>query len=420
MSHEPSPARFHTLATGLILAFLTLVPAADRDRAEDTLVPVRGREVDGYLVRQDDSEIIFRVGTRDKVWEVDEVEEIRSPALLYNELAQRLRRAPLGDIDGAVQIAKWAEETGLEPEARYAWWRVLAFDWNHEEAHTALGSKSKSDGWRVRIDRKWLTREKFLERIVEWDTALEIATSFHEIRASALLEDSLAAVDATILTFDMLYREFGTLFDLPFPQKVMEVHLHGDTDSYPPMNRRSAYFRSSENRVVCDCSMWEGLSTLAHELMHQLLSNAYQMVDDGRGSAPGWFDEGLAEIAAAMVEVEANGLGGLLETERAQIWLRIHSQAEEPYELSRVLNFDQAQFHAVDGSELAYAQAFTLVLFLLEADEGTYVEGFRAFVASTFEGKGSGTHFQNAMDMKLDDLEERWIGYVQARAQGND
>ncbi|QDU69431.1 DUF1570 domain-containing protein [Engelhardtia mirabilis] len=420
MSHEPSPARFHALASGLVLALLTLLPAADRDRAEDTLVPVKGREVEGYLIHQGDREIIFRVGTRDRIWEVEDVEEVRSPALLYNELAQRLRRAPLGDVEGAVQIAKWAQEVGLEAEARYAWWRVLAFNWDNEEAHTALGSKSNSEGWRVRIDRKWLTREKFLERIVDWDTPFEIDLSFHEIRASSLLEDSLAAVDATVLTFDMLYREFGGLFELPFPQKVMEVHLHGDTESFPPMNRRAAYFRTAENRVVCDCSMWEGLSTLAHELMHQLLSNAYQMVDDGRGSPPGWFDEGLAEIAAALVEVEAHGLSSLLETERARIWLRIHAQAEEPYELSRVLNFDQAQFHAVDGSELAYAQAFTLVLFLLQADEGTYVEGFRAFVASTFEGKGSGTHFQNAMDMKLEDLEARWIGYVQARAQGDD
>lgn len=420
MPPDRSRARFHALASLGVLALLAVAPVADRDREEDVLVPTRGREVEGYLVRMDDEEVVFRVGTRDKVWERDEVEEIRAPALRYNELARRLREAPLGDVEGAVEIARWCAEVGMEAEARYAWWRVLAFDWNHEEAHAALGSKERKDGWNVRVDRKWLTREEFFERIVEWDTALAVDTSFHSIKSSALFEDSLASVDRTILTFDLLYREFGALFELAFPQKIMEIHLHGDSETFPPQNRRAAYFRGDENRVVCDCSMWEGAATLAHEVTHQVLANAYQMIDDGRGTAPGWLDEGLAEVAAALIEADLSSVDDLLGTDRAKAHLRIHAGAEDPYDLSRVLNFDTPQFHSVDGADLAYAQAFTLVLFLLDAEEGGYVERFKDFVALTFEGKKSGTHFQKALDADLDELEQRWIGYVQARANRND
>jgi hypothetical protein len=406
-------ARRAGLCLGLGLVFFP----GDRDRAPDELVPARGKPLEGFLVRMDDEQVQFRVGTRDRVFERTEVELVRSPLLLYDDLADWLKRSPAGDVESAEQLSRWCGEAGLAPEAQFGWWRVLAYDWNNAEAHEALGSRRRNESFEVRIDRRWYDQRELYERIASWDQALELDLSLYRVRSSARLEDTLDAAAALVRGFALLYAQFGELFDLPYPREFLQVHLHGDPESFPTLNRRKAYFDPAENRIVADTSGWGGLGTLVHEVSHQLLANAYTMVDDNRGAAPAWLDEGLAEYLAATYEAEVAKLEDWHTAPRALDHLRVHAKAEKKFSIRQVMVGTSDQFHGVGGSSLAYAQAFTLVLFCLEAEDGAFRDRFRAFCRGTFDGKLSATDFEAAMELDLDEIERRWEEFVAARAE---
>ncbi|MHC4261635.1 MAG: DUF1570 domain-containing protein [Planctomycetota bacterium] len=406
-----------SLLAGLLLLVTAFVPAREWDREPDVLVPARGREVEGYLVRMDDERVHFQVETRDEFFAREEVETIRSPLVLYPEFADRLGQSRPGDRESAVQLARWCQDVGLELEAEYAWWRVLAYDWNDAEAHEALGSKEKSKGWQVKIDRRYYYRDKLYKRVEDWKTALELDLALFKVRSSARLEDTLDAMSAMVTGYMMVYELFGDLMQVPYPREYIFVHLHGDSKTYPPLNKRSAYFEAGENRIVADTTLWDGPATIVHEMTHALLANAYKMIDDNRGSAPAWLTEGMAEHVAAEIEARMNGVPSRLETPRAQRYLEVHALAEEPVELNRLLVAALDDFHDLGGSEEFYAQAFTLVLFLMDADEEAYRSRFETFLRGTYEGKSSPTHFEEAMaDNEMEEFEERWHAWVRGIA----
>ncbi|MEO0652316.1 MAG: hypothetical protein AAFZ65_16710, partial [Planctomycetota bacterium] len=212
------------LFTGLILALTVAAPTQSRrqfDRSPDVLIPARGRDVEGYLVRMDGDRVHFQVESRDEFFDREEVETIRSPLLLYPELADRLRRSRPGDIQGAIDVAEWCRDVGLEEEETYAWWRVLAYDWQNTAAHQALGSKEKSRGWQVRVDRRYYYRDKLYKRIADWKNALEIDIELFRVRSSARLEDTFDAMAAMVRGYETVYELFGELMDLPYPREVV-------------------------------------------------------------------------------------------------------------------------------------------------------------------------------------------------------
>lgn len=417
-AQSPSGPPMSTV-TRFAVALALLLSAApvqrDRERAKDVLVPTRGRDIEGFLVRMDADRVHFRVGTRDQHFDREEVETVRSPLLLFGELAERFELSPLNDRASAKQLALWCQDVGLEQEALWAWWRLLMVDWNASEAHEALESKEGSRGWQVPLERRHYYREQFFERIANWNTAFELDLSLFKIRSSARPEDTFEAVGAMLRGFGLLYELFGELMELPYPREMVFVHLHGSAESYPPMNRRSAYFEGGENRIVADTSSWDGAATMVHELTHALLANAYMMIGDGKGSAPAWLTEGLAEHVAVALEARDQRVEDLEQTPRARQYLSIHAEAEEPLSLNRLLVAETDDFHDLSGANEYYAQAFTLILFLLEADEGAYRDRFGEFLRGTFEGKSSPTHLSGALGGDDRSLEDRWHEWVRSR-----
>ncbi|MEO0652027.1 MAG: hypothetical protein AAFZ65_15245, partial [Planctomycetota bacterium] len=194
------------------------------------------------------------------------------------------------------------------------------------------------------------------------------------------------------------------------------VQLHGSSDSYPPLNNRSAYYEPDENRIVADVTLWEGAGTMVHEVTHAILTHTYRMIDDGRGAAPPWLQEGMAEHVACEIEAQDGGIDDRYETQRALFHLSNQVDAEEPIELDRLLNSSIEDYHDLYDSQEFYAAAFSLVLFLMEADDQAYRGRFEEYLAGTFEGKFSTTDFANIMGKgEMEEFEERWHAWARGR-----
>ena len=59
-----------------------------------------------------------------------------------------------------------------------------------------------------------------------------------------------------------------------------------------------------------------------------------------------------------------------------------------------------------------------MLAFLSRAEEQKYRDGLLEFVYSSYDGKGSATHFKKLVAKDLDALEAEWTAWVKAQAGG--
>ena len=76
------------------------------------------------------------------------------------------------------------------------------------------------------------------------------------------------------------------------------------------------------------------------------------------------------------------------------------------------MTFDSTDFLASSRADLKYAEAYTLVHFLLHAENGRRRPGFIAFLKSAFKGQASQTHFKDAIGGTDAEIERAWRAYV--------
>ena len=172
-----------------------------------------------------------------------------------------------------------------------------------------------------------------------------------------------------------------------------------------------------DNRLYVDASSGLQPEALVHEATHQILYNGAVKGSQGFCSdVPAWLDEGLAVTMQAARSGDPGRLVVRSDTLDPR-WFSIHAQAEKPYDLSRVLNFDTTDFQASSRADLKYAQSYSLVCFLMYGAQGRHRAGFMEFVKGVYRGKTSSTHFERAMDVRERDLEKAWHAFADGMAR---
>jgi hypothetical protein len=372
----------------------------------DLVVLKNGKSLQGRVVFQDSAAVVLRQEKRDTRIEKDAVARVQSRAHELDVLLHNASKARLGDVRELELLVSQAEEVGLPGEAAVFWWRMLLLDRDNEVARLALGHKRRGGEWLIPLGARAFDWDKRLALARDWGSAWELASLHYRLRSNLPLEANLDI----LLDLERLYRAFFELFGAELQLydvcRPMPVELHADASSYPDSGREFGYYDPSTDVVQVDCSQTLVFQTLAHEATHQLLYDTAFRERNGSGEIPPWVNEGLAEYVAGAVARTPNLLfqpGRPLAGH-----FRAHTQAKDPFDLTRVLAFASEDYDVSSDRTLKYAQSYTLVHFLLHGAEGAHRAAFFEYLREVYAGKGSSTDLKRCLRRDWRTLEKAW------------
>lgn len=382
------------------------------ERPEDRVLLNDGREVRGHVVYEDDTRVIVRVGSREKELERGEVEGVDSVVRSLDVVLSRLERVTENDTASLLDLARYARDHKLPGESRLFAWAVLAFDPSDAGAHELLGHRLRGETWHVRTSGRSYRFEDLHELRTGWGHAWEFETTHYVVRTDLELPDAVRIALDLERTYRDLYKMLApelTLRDVLVP---LRAQVHAEEVAFPESagNRRS-YFYPLEETLFVNASGGYEPHALVHEAVHQFLWGTGQRQSSGVAVLPSWVDEGLAEYYAAGI----SGVPGRLSVSAGAVFphhFREHREAPKPYKLGRILALDVGDFSASSNLNLKYAQAYTLVHYLMHGGGPELRTGFFDYLRSCWKGKASSTHFKKAVGVKERELQERWTAYV--------
>jgi tetratricopeptide (TPR) repeat protein len=206
-------------------------------------------------------------------------------------------------------------------------------------------------------------------------------------------------------------------FTSPVPTTVVVFKSHGSYKPFKPVADGNTvavagYFQPGEDVNYITLTTERGAdnpySTIYHEYVHLLVNNSL-----GKGSAPAWFNEGLAEYYSTFA-VEDDRKVHLGKFVDEHLYL-LRQQRMIP--LSQLLAVDHHSLernkHDVRG--LFYAQSWALVHYLILGNEGKRVPQLGQFLALTAQGVATEEAFKRAFQTDTAGMEKELQKYVEGR-----
>lgn len=384
----------------------------------DQVVLRSGKTLLGRVLFEGDRRILLRQGSRDVELDPDDVASVRSRRHALEGLLEEAAGAR--DAATFARLAERAQAAGLAGEATLFRWRMLQLDPADAAAHGALGHKKRGSGWGLPLGSRTVGWDQRLELAEDWGSAWEFSTFHYRLRSNLPLATTLDVVldlERLLLALDRL---LGHELELADVSRPMTVCLHADAASYPEAGGEAGGYRPDVDEVRIDASRGFSFATLAHELTHQWLQDAF-FQRKGEGQVPAWLDEGLAEYVSASVAAWPD-----LRFEPGRphpVHFRAQANAKDPYDLTRVLSFSTGDYYASTDRDLKYAQSYTLVHYLLHGGEDGLADGaprwragFLDYLRLVVRGKGSSTDLKRCLGTDWRELESGWKAYVRARA----
>jgi len=395
----------------VLLALLTLGSSNDK-RVADVVELKDGTKVEGRVVYEDPSLVVVRSAARDREIAMKDVALVHSRIAELRAVLDRWDRETPTSAAGMLELVQLCDKADLTDEAQLFAWRALLLDPKNEEAHKRLGHTLHNGSWLVHDGAKTIPFASIGDARKEWKDAWSFATTHYRLRTNLDLKR------ATDMAFELesFYRTFFDAFgrELKLYEVVdpMSAQVHADKQSFPAVvSYRDAYFDSSTSTLLVNAVNGFEPRVLFHEATHEILFNTAERTKGARGEIPAWLDEGLAEyMGSCMQGLDAHPVftpGAI-----ALGHFNVFAEARTPYDLARVLTFNSGDFMATSRSDLKYAEAYTLVHFLLNGEGGKHKKGFLDFVRRAYKGQSSSTHFRDALGGHEHELEEAWFAYV--------
>ncbi len=385
------------------------------ERPEDEVILKGGRSLGGHVVFEDASRLILLEGSREREIPLEEVERFDSVVRALDLVLTRLSALSESDLLGLLDLARFCQAEGLPGEAEVFLWHVLAVDADNGEAHAGLGHEKRGKSWQVRAAGRSYRFED-LERLrQDWGEAWELSTTHFRVRTNLPLSDAARLTLDLERVYHDLYAILGPELELRDVIRPLRAWVHADERSFPESagNRRS-YFSVQDEALIVNASAGYEPRTLVHEALHQFLWATGAGQSAGKADVPAWVDEGLAEYFASGV-TGAPGRLAVTPGVEAPHHFKTHASSKDPHDLSRVLSFGGEDFQASSDLALKYAQAYTLVYFLLHAEGERYRTAFLEFLRGCWQGQSSMTHFKRAIGVRERELEQAWNAYVRER-----
>ncbi|HEX8502610.1 MAG TPA: tetratricopeptide repeat protein [Pyrinomonadaceae bacterium] len=217
---------------------------------------------------------------------------------------------------------------------------------------------------------------------------------------------------------DVFTRLFpGVPFNTPVPTTVVVFKSDSSYKPFKPVADGktvsvAGYFQPGEDVNYITLTTERGAenpySTIYHEYVHLLVNNSL-----GRGAAPAWFNEGLAEYYStfAVEDDRRVYLGRLVDYHLYRL------REQRPIPLAQLFAVDHHSLernkHDVRG--LFYAEAWALVHYLILGNEGKRLPQLGQFLALGKQGVPTEEAFRRAFQTDTAGMEKELQRYVQAR-----
>jgi hypothetical protein len=147
-----------------------------------------GGKVSGRILSRTEKSVEVDVGAGTVVLPMTSVVRIEEKRSALDEYHDRARALAAGDVNGWLQLARWASGQGLGTQARTAYEQVLAVDPENAAANQALG--------RVQLEGRWVSEEEsyrargFVQFEGEWMTPAEQDAILRERDAATQAEQA--------------------------------------------------------------------------------------------------------------------------------------------------------------------------------------------------------------------------------------
>ncbi len=400
----------------MIVPLLLAVSPALTPSVEDEpdLVVIDGKEIACRVLYEDEETVVYRARRKNKEVPAAEVGAIHSVERSLREFLEAYDRVSAADVTALADLALLCEGRDLAAEARNLWIRILTLDPENEEAWTKLGGSKGRKGWRMKVRGRFYTLEQLRERVADWKNAMELPTAHFLIKTDVAPE---RALDVAI----NLERAYLTYYDLLGPHlklyvfdEIPEIHIFAHADDYPvPPTPREAWFSMAQNTLYVDGSKDDpNVGEIAANLTYALIYNSFHRTLGKSGSVAPWARRGLAEAFGAAIRREAEGRVRWDFEGPYLPHFGSHARDAQPLSMKQVIRAGYTAFDSGTDANRYVAQSYTLAYFLVHGQDGKHRAGFAEYLRSSFEGKGSTTHFEKILDVKLDDLEKEWAAYV--------
>jgi hypothetical protein len=133
----------------LISALLVGVPTAS---LADVVFLKSGSKMEGRIVERTETSVEIDIGSGSLTLPMSSVDHIEEGGSVLDEIDERAKALSSDDLDGWLELARFASREGLGAQSRWAYEHVLELDPNDAEANRALG--------RVEIDGRWMTEDE--------------------------------------------------------------------------------------------------------------------------------------------------------------------------------------------------------------------------------------------------------------------
>ena len=406
------------IVTTLVSTAVLFAPQVSKHTDTDTVRLNDGKQFKGRVLYEDEEIVQIRVRRKNREFSVKDVKEVRSLERSLQEWADRYDAIAPDDADDLADLARFCTERGLADEALVTWAKALFVDPTREDAYEAFDGRKARKGWQIKIGRRWKTLDEIKQIHGKWKDRWELETTHFILRtdmpAEQLLDLAMDVERYYLAFYEVMRPSLKLLVFNEVP--IINVYVESNKMPKPPVDV-DAWFSWVRNELdvrVRDEDEID-MQLIMREMTRLMLNNSLRRTIGNTGNVSPWAGEGISDYFAGAV----SGDPGHLRLEfgsDVQRFFTTHAKASRPLSLRRILAAGRMDFHTGTNAELAKAQAYTLVHFLVKADDGKYRDGFLDFLRSSFAGQGSETHFRRALGLDdLRDLEAAWNDYAKSK-----
>lgn len=403
----------------MLLLALGLLTAQITENPPDRITLDNGKVLEGVLLRADDELVFLGDGTRNETVKRKKVDSMEGPRVaFFGDYIPRLEYvySEQAGAEDALALANWCNEQGLKRSVPMHLWRALVLDPTCKEAHERLGHKQRlsDEVWEHRTETgQWLDLEELQERRMSIRDPWLFRTTHFDIEAGGKLKDVLyaaATMEAVYFRFYRTLQEHGGFFEL---RDIVQVRIYPSReDDYPEIAPTvSGYYDKTTYKVHV---FFDGahVKNLIRVTCHAIFQRSAHELTRSPPELAGWLYEGFASYFEGGFEV-SEGVPVWWEERIREIDFRRHDAAEDPYDADRVTSFVDTDFDSRSDTDLAYAQAYTLLYYLMHAAPEDQRKGFLSYLPGAWESRGTTSHLKKAIgrsDWKK--VDEGWNTFV--------
>lgn len=198
-------------------------------------------------------------------------------------------------------------------------------------------------------------------------------------------------------------------FNSPIPTRVVVFRDKKSFDQFKTVEWAAGYFQPGDdiNHIVLNAEDNDGrnYTTIFHEYTHFLIDNSL-----GRSKIPPWFNEGIAEYYEqfSIEDDQKVTLGGL-----NQMHLRLLERSQLiPFSSFFAKDYYSLNKQSKESTQLFYAQAWALLHYILQGNNGAKRDQFARFLDYLNQGAQPRAAFQQAFQTDYATMEIELEKYV--------